>query len=276
MKKSPFLVVLAFSAAAAMAAPSPQLVKLWETETSLKKPESVLFDPASRLLYVSNIDGKDAWAKDGKGSIGKVGLDGKVIAVEWVTGLEAPKGMALHQGKLYVADIDRVVVIDVAKEAIVERIKVEGAQGLNDLTMARNGVLYVTDSKAMKVFSIKNGKSTQYLGKLKRPNGILAHGGKVYVLDQGTLLEVDKDRSVSKVVTGMEPTTDGIEHVQGNEFVVTSWSGVVYYIAGREKRELLDTREQKKNAADIGYDAKKRIVYVPTFSANTVAAYELR
>src|SRR5687768_3448794 len=99
--------VLALSLAASLQAEAPQLTKKWETEASLKTPESVLFDGAGKLLYVANIDGKEAWTKDGKGSIAKVGLDGKVIAAEWVTGLEAPKGMGLHKGKLYVADIDR-------------------------------------------------------------------------------------------------------------------------------------------------------------------------
>jgi hypothetical protein len=30
------------------------------------------------------------------------------------------------------------------------------------------------------------------------------------------------------------------------------------------------------NAADIGYDRKKKVVYVPTFLHKTVAAYELQ
>ena len=52
---------------------------------SFKVPESVYFDKAGKVLYVSNIDG-EPWGKDGAGSIGKLGLDGKVIAAEWVKG----------------------------------------------------------------------------------------------------------------------------------------------------------------------------------------------
>ena len=43
-----------------------------------------------------------------------------------------------------------------------------------------------------------------------------------------------------------------------------------------EKQQLLDTRTQKINSADIGYDPKGKVVYVPTFFVNTVAAYELK
>ena len=62
-------------------AKAPELVLKWESDSSLKVPESVLFDKAAQVLYVSNIDGTNPWEADGKGSIGKVGLDGKVIGM---------------------------------------------------------------------------------------------------------------------------------------------------------------------------------------------------
>src|SRR5262245_62784665 len=61
--------------------------------SALKMPESVLYDGGNKVLYVSNIEGTDPWGKDGQGSIGKVGVDGKIIKVDWVTGLNAPKGL---------------------------------------------------------------------------------------------------------------------------------------------------------------------------------------
>ena len=74
----------------------------------------------------------------------------------------------------------------------------------------------------------------------------------------------------------MDPSTDGVEHVQGNEFIVSCWAGAVYLVKGGETQQLLDTRPQKINSADIGYDPKNRIVYVPTFFGNTIVAYELK
>jgi hypothetical protein len=50
----------------------------------------------------------------------------------------------------------------------------------------------------------------------------------------------------------------------------------VWYIDGKGNKEvLLDTRDRKINSADIGYDAQKRILYVPTFFKNSVVAYKL-
>src|SRR5512147_2760812 len=111
--------------AAAAQAEGHKLVKLWESAAELKVPESVRFDAKRQVLYVSNIDGQP-WEADGKGSIAKVGLDGKVIAAEWVTGLDCPKGLALSaDGKwLYAADIGGIVVIDVRKGKIKRKIAI--------------------------------------------------------------------------------------------------------------------------------------------------------
>jgi sugar lactone lactonase YvrE len=276
MKKSLLLIVLV-TVASSLHAQSRQLVKKWETEAALKTPESVLYDAGGRVLYVANIDGKEPWAKDNAGSIGKVGLDGKVIAAEWVKGLQAPKGMALHKGKLWVADIDRMVAIDVAKGAIAQTVPIEGSQRLNDVTVDKSGTVYVSDMQGLKIYAVKNGKPSVFLeGGLKRPNGVLAHGDDFYVLDSGALIKVSKDKQRTTVVEGMDASTDGIEHVQGNEFIVSCWAGAVYHVKGGEKQQLLDTRTQKINSADIGYDAKNKIVYVPTFFGNTVVAYELK
>ena len=277
MKKSPFIVALLGSVMLAASVSAAQLVKKWESEAKLKTPESVLYDAGGRVLYVSNIDGKEPWTKDGTGSIGKVGLDGKVIAAEWVKGLEAPKGMALHKGRLYVADIDRMVVIDVAKGAIAETIPVPGSQRLNDVTVDKAGVVYVSDMQGLKIYTLKDSKPAVFIDSgLKRPNGVLAHGDDLYILDSGALIKVGKDKQRTTIVEGMDASTDGVEHVQGDEFIVSCWAGVVYHVKGKEKHELLDTRPQKLNSADIGFDAKSKMVYVPTFFANTVVAYELK
>lgn len=275
--KTTTLIATILLASVPLQAAQSQLTKKWETEPLLKTPESVLFDAGGKLLYVANIDGKEPWTKDGKGSIGKVGLDGKVIAAEWVTGLEAPKGMGLHRGKLYVADIDRMVVIDVAKGAIAKTIPVPGAQRLNDVSVAKDGTVYVSDMQGLKIYALKNDRPEVFFEQgLKRPNGVLAHGDDLYILDSGALVKVGKDKKVTPIVDGMDASTDGIEHVKGNEFIVSCWAGAVYHVKGSDKTLVLDTRPQKTNSADIGYDAKTRTVYVPTFFGNTVAAYELK
>jgi hypothetical protein len=62
-------------------AQSHQLVKKWQTDTVLKTPESVLYDGLNKVLYFSNIGGPPSGRMERIG--GKLGLDGKIIAVEW-------------------------------------------------------------------------------------------------------------------------------------------------------------------------------------------------
>jgi hypothetical protein len=253
-----------------------QLVKKWETDTVLHEPESVYYDAANKVLYVSNIDGKGD-EKDGKGSIGKVGLDGKVINNDWVTGLNAPKGLTLTKNTLWVADVDEVVGVDIKSGKITQHIKIDGAKFLNDMTSDKKGTLYVSDSQGKTVYMIQNGKPSLYLQDLQGPNGLLVYNNSLYVLDRGTLYKAGKDKKLEKIAEGMEASTDGIENVQGNEFIVSCWSGVIYYVkADGTTEQLIDTREQKINSADIGYDAKNKIVYVPTFFKNNIVAYQLQ
>jgi len=254
-----------------------KLTKIWETDTLLKVPESVLFDAENKVLYVANIDGTDPWGKDGKGSIGKVGLDGKIIAVDWVSGLNAPKGMGTYKGKLYVADLTDIVVIDTKKGAIEKTIAVEGAGGLNDVSVGDDGVVWVSDSKNKKIFKVENEKASLFLENLKGPNGVLMRGKDFYILDAGAAYKVNDDKTLTMINDGMEGGTDGIENVTGNDFLVSCWQGAIWYVGADGKKELLlDTRAEKKNTADIGFDPKTKIVYVPTFWKNSVVAYEVK
>ena len=274
LSRTAMLIAILFNSSLLFA--QHKLEKLWETDSVLKVPESVLFDGDNKILYAANIDGTDPWAKDGKGSVAKVGLDGKVIATEWISGLNAPKGMGLHKGKLYVADLNELVVIDIAGGKIEKRIVVTGAEGLNDVSVSKNGTVYVSDSKLKKVFVVKDGVTELLLDTLKGPNGVLIRGDDFYLLDAGGMYKMNKDKTLTKITDGMDGGTDGIENISGNDFIVSCWQGVVWYVnANGSKQQLLDSRPDKKNSADIGLDAKNKIVYVPTFWRNTIVAYRV-
>ncbi len=259
-----------------LSAQTPILEKIWTTDSILKVPESVLADATNQVLYVSNIDGQPA-EKDGKGSIGKIALDGKIIEAEWVKGLNAPKGMAMFKGKLYVADLTEVVVIDIKKGSILDKITVPDAVFLNDISIDKKGVIYVSDTRTFKIHKIENGNVFLLMDKLQGPNGLLVIRDGLLVLDKGRLLKMRTDGQLAKLADGMDPSTDGIEMVGENEYIVSCWNGVVYFIhSNGYKTTLLDSRNEKINTADIGYDEKRKIVYIPTFYGNTVSAYRLK
>ena len=102
------------------------------------------------------------------------------------------------------------------------------------------------------------------------PAGLLFHDGSLYLLDGEGLYRVGKDRSLKPLSDGMKGGVDGVENVTDDEFIVSCWHGTIHYVNSDGTREvLLDTHEQEINSADIGYDLKQRIVYVPTFFKNT-------
>jgi len=261
-----------------IAASAQTLTLRWKTDTLLRVPESVLLDSKNNVLYVSCINGKSG-EKDGNGSIAKVTTDGKIITAEWVTGLDAPKGMGLFKNNLYVADLSRVVVIDILTGKITATVNIEGATFLNDITVDSKGNVFVSDSDTGKIHKLSNGKAEVYFESkdFKRINGLLALNGNILVADagNGSFYNLSGDKKLTKLtVTSPEARNDGIVAVGKNEYIVSSWSGEIYFIDATGKSvKLLDTKAQKLNSADVDYDAKTKTLFVPTFFGNSVMAY---
>jgi hypothetical protein len=252
--------------------PQVRLEEAWATEAVLETPESVYYNPDEKMLYVSNIVGESN-AKDGKGYISKVSMDGQVVNKEWVTGLDAPKGMAMMNGTLYVTNVDELVAID-SNGKITNRYPVKGAKFLNDPVTADNKVLF-TDMQDNKIYAFQDGKITVWKeNNLNNPNGLAYHNGKVLVASN-TLDVVSQEGENEELATGIN-AGDGIGVVDDNSYLVSNWHGEVYYVEkGKDKVKLLDTKDQKMNTADITYIPEQNLLLVPTFNNNRVVAYKL-
>lgn len=273
MKITFFLFALFFALCVSTSAQT--LTKLWSTTEGLKTPESVLYDAPSNLIYVANIDG-DPTAKDGNGFISILNADGKINKLKWVTGLNAPKGQAIYKGNLFVADIDELVIINIKDAKINHKVKVENAKFLNDVTVAEDGTIFISDTQENKIWAYANGKLNLWKEDplIKTPNGLWAEKGKLYI---GTkqLLEADMKTKAIKVLVDKCGGIDGLEKTDKGQFVYSNWEGRVFITNGTESVKLLDT-VGKKNTADIDYVPGKNLVLVPTFSANSVEAYQLK
>jgi len=273
MKKSLFVAVLFTSLTAH--SQKHQLIKLWETDTVIAVPESVLPDFKNNILYVSLING-GGWDADGVGGVAKLSPQGKIIDTNFITGLNAPKGLGKFGNRLYAADISEVVVMDLNKGKVIKKIAVPGAAMLNDITVSDKGIVYVSDSKTSKIWRIENDIPSLYLDNINGANGLKAIG-KDLIFAEGKLLnKADANKKITKIAEVTEGI-DGIELVGNGDFLATSWVGYIYYVyADGHFETLLQTHEQHVNAADIGFDPAKRIVYVPTFLAKKVVAYRLK
>jgi hypothetical protein len=254
----------------------PVLQKKWETEAVLKTPESVIFDERRNVLYVANING-DGSAHDGNGFITKLGTDGKIIDLEWVKGLDAPKGMGIVGNKLYVSDIDKVVVIDIPSGKVEQSLTIDGAVFLNDITTDASGNVYISDSSGKKIFVLKESKVSLWLddNTFEKPNGLLALKDGLRVIDMkgGKFYNVSYDKKDAVVIAENIPSGDGIVEVSKGTYLISNWNGEVNYIKGNTVSKLLDTKEAKINAADIWYIPQHKLVLVPTFFDNKLVAY---
>lgn len=252
------------------------LTPKWTTEATLRVPESVLLDSKNNMLYVSSIDGTPE-NKDGNGFISQITLDGKIKNLKWATGLDAPKGMGLFNNNLYVSDIDKVVTINTANGKITQTVQIEGAKFLNDITVDKNGNVYVSDSNTGTIHLIKGNKAEVYFQgpEIKGVNGLLATGDDLYIVDfpTGGNYKLSKDKKLTKVCSTAEGG-DGVVPLGKDEYIVSSWHGQIDYVNAKgEVKKLLDTRDKKLSSADIEYDPKTKTLFVPTFNANTVMAY---
>lgn len=257
-------------------------------DVGFETPESVLYDADADLYLVSNINGKPTEADD-NGFISKLGPDGKIVELKWIDGtkenvkLDAPKGSAISNGILWVADITTVRKFDAKTGEPKGEVKLEGATFVNDVAAGADGTIYVTDTgvdASFKptgpgaVWAIKDDKATKLSEDkdLGNPNGVVVYEGTVWIntLISGATMSIGTDGKPSgaqKAPTGM---LDGMIALPGGEIYVSSWEGkTVYKKSG--SAEWTDLKLGIEAPADFGYDTKRKALLVPHFMGNQVS-----
>ena len=249
---------------------------VWETEKVFKTPESALYDAKRNRIYVSNINGKPT-IKDGNGFLSILDTNGVVNKLRWVSGMNAPKGMAIIDSLLYVTDIDRIIIIDIDQAKIIKIVDVEGALFLNDIAALPSGELIVSDMKMNHLLLFDGNKTSIWLEDdlLISPNGLAFFKESLYVGTKNNLLKVSPELKKAKVHIEETGPIDGLIPLGMNKFVVSDWSGRVMIAEMNNKIVLQNTASENIQAADLGFLPKEKIVLIPTFFDNRVVARRL-
>ncbi|HET9943691.1 MAG TPA: SMP-30/gluconolactonase/LRE family protein [Terriglobia bacterium] len=268
----------------------PAAAELWTVAEGIQTPESVYVDPATGDVYASNVVGTPD-GKDGMGHISKIGSDGKTVNAMWVSGLNAPKGLRSHQGTLYVTDIDEIVAIDMASGKVKSKVKVAGAQFLNDTAVGPDGTVYVTDMAGNKIIALKDGKTSVFAqgADLEFPNGLLVEGDSLVVGGWGApnsptdfttkvpgrLFKLDLKTKAKTLITP-EPTAniDGLESDGKGGYIASDFiAGKILHISADGKVETLTTYSQ--GTADIAFTASGNRLIIPHMMENKIVAYDI-
>lgn len=260
----------------------------WEVTQGIATPESAHFDPGSGFIFSSQVDGAPT-ARDGNGRIVKISIDGKMVDANWATGFNAPKGLQACDGTLWTADLDEVVGITIATGVVATRIRIAGAQFLNDVACAGD-TLFVSDTLASRIYSVTNGVASLFAEgeDLEYPNGLLVDGSRLIVGGwgkpaadfstdvPGRLYALNLTTKAKTLITPQPfANIDGVESDGKGGYVISD------YMAGTVQRvlpsgEVRVLRTFKAGAADIDFIPGTGTLIVPHMNENRVAAYDIR
>jgi hypothetical protein len=287
-----------------------KMEKVWETATELKTPESVIYVPNENVLFVSNIDGAPD-GKDNQGFISKVSpLNGSIIELNWVTGLNAPKGMTITNNNitnntlLYVSDITDLVEIDANSGKIINRYNAPGSGFLNDVASDNQGHVYVSDTVTNTIYrldtknlgdnSTNNSNASLQVWlqtpELNGPNGLYVDNSnnKLIVASlgafsnpAGSIRVVDlQNRTVNSLGTeGTAAPIGGLDGIEadstGRYYYVTDNAGGKLYVVNSNGTgyETLDLQNQ--GAADLGVILDENLIIIPMMQDNKLEAYRM-
>jgi sugar lactone lactonase YvrE len=265
---------------------------VWRVTNKIEAPESVYFDQQSGLVFVSNIAGQGI-EKDGRGWIQILDKNGRIVHAQWPSGvtLNAPKGMRAQNGVLWVTDIDRVVAIDIQSGRQVREVAIAGAKFLNDVAIAIDGEVFVSDTIGRTIYRIPTGGLPKVFlsGDItESPNGLLIKDGKLIVaawglaaddwstVVAGRIYEIDLISKAKKVITRAPlGNLDGLEVAKDGSYLVSDWkSGAIYSVKPTGEITKIAIAPVS-GAADIGFIPELNRLVVPYMNDNRVEAFDL-
>jgi len=281
------ILLITITLTSTVSADAEKLNKIWEID-GFKNPESVIYDKTTNALYVSNVNGS-AIEKDGDGFISKVSLEGEILELRWLTGLNAPKGLAIYDNKLYTADIDTLIEIDITEAIITNRYNVSDAKFLNDVAASKDGKIFVSDMMMNRIHCLYDGNFEIWLETtdLESPNGLLVENDRLLVGSWGVMTEgfatetaghlkavSFNDKSINSIGDGSPVgNLDGVERDIDGDYYVTDWmAGKLLHIEADGEVEVLLTLVQ--GMADHEYINGKDLIILPMMKTNKLIAYK--
>lgn len=250
-------------------------------------PESVRYDPAQDVYFVSNFNGDVSG--DANGFISRVSAeDGTITEVEFMVGtdehpMHAPRGMYIVGDTLWAADAEGLHGFHRETGdhlAFVDFTSFEPGF-LNDIVQGSDGALYITDTGASRLYRMVGSDVTQLSADtlLGPPNGITADPSTGHLLlapwngvqtfrawriAEGDLVEV------GSAATG--GNFDGVE-VVGSRIIYTSQVDSSLYVMADSV--AVPVIKMSGRPADQGIDTRRSRIAVPFVALDRVDIWAL-
>lgn len=247
---------------------------LMSMKPKLSKPESVVWDPQGNRFLISN---------SGNGSIMAMDENGKLS--EYIKrAFEAPRGLFLQHGKLYVVDPTKVHIVDVASARIMESININDAKALNDIAIGENGTLFVTDTIGNCVFTYNPTSKTQakiISPLLVSPNGIIYDRPRwqmfvVCSTKHSPVLSIDiRTNDVKIFMDSIYSGLDGIAIDDLGRIYFSSWEDEAIVEIPQEQNRYIVKFKNIRGAADLYYHLPTNELIVPLLAANKIVRVSL-
>jgi len=275
---------LVIAALAALAAAVNAAEPVWTITEGIGAPSHPLYDPDSNSLFVTQISGVGD-EKDGVGVVSRLDLNGNMLDVEWISGLDAPKGIARQGTTLWVSDIDRLHRIDSRTAEIEESLDVPDAKFLVGTAVDSQGTVYVADMLASKIHQYRDKRFAVYVAgdALESPAGLVVAADRLIVAAWGLTddyttevpgrfiaIEKRKSRPISQAVGNLYGlVSDGAKGWLGTDFTT---GRVLHVTETKEPRELL---RLSKGIGGIEFVTSRQLLIVTEVTENRISAFDL-
>ena len=256
------------------------------TVTELQSPYSFVNDPREKNYFISSVNG-EAETADNNGFITKLDPHGKLLNLKFIQGgkddvtLHAPKGMAVMEHVLYVADLDTLRGFDTTTGKPVLTLTIRSLQSelpqtsLSDVTFDGKGVLYCSDRKANTIYRVNPATQTFSVlvtdRALAGPSGLVVHpkSGQIIAVswDKGKIFEVSPDGVVTELFSNgffssRFQNLRGVDFDRwGNMYVSDFTTGKVWRMSWDKRFQVI--AEFLPSPGDLSIDRANNLILVP-------------
>ena len=196
--------------------------EVWFSDEGLSNIESIIYDSERNVFYVSN---GHEYKLGIKGYISKISEDGQLIDLTWIDSLSRPTGMAIIEDTLYVADVDRLRLINIVTGTEIENHReVIQNSGLNDVAVNKNKEVYVSASAAHAIYKMNGNELELWLQDsihLQWANGLWSEGDRLYCAGQNLVSIHLNSKEITSVLTPGIEDFDGIVRVDSQMYLST-------------------------------------------------------